>query len=182
MGALDADVVLVRSPGALREMVADLYAADRAQPVIGLACLQETAEPVLAGGQIRAVVAAGPRIYYLPGERLRQRLGGVLGRALALPAGSARIWWPGIAACSDPRAHPLVVALEVESQSEMLEEFAREFDLSRPRVRREIELIEDTRRLAEDELTRARKQNRAMEIALAQAGLDRPGADHRERP
>jgi hypothetical protein len=181
VGGLDAGVVVVRSRSALRGMVADLYADDRAQPVIGLACLEETGEPVLAGGLVRAVVGAGPRIYYLPGERLRQCLQGVLGRRLALPAGGVRVWWPGMAAY-DPGAHPLVVALDSESQGEMLEEFARQFDLSRPRVRSEIEVIEDARRLAEDELARARRQNRIMETELAQAGRDRPPeADRGER-
>jgi hypothetical protein len=55
----------------------------------------------------------------------------------------------------------------------LLAELARELELSRPLVRREIKLIEQTRRLAEDELAKAREQNRNMKIerheALARA-------------
>ncbi len=120
-------------------MEADLRCNARAQPVVGLTRLVEVDEPVLAPRRVRAIVGAGPRIYYVPGEPLLRRLQGMLGRRLALPAGSVRVWWPGLTAPSDPTAHPLVLALDCESQSDMLAEFARLFDLSRPVVRREIQ-------------------------------------------
>ena len=169
LGALDADLLVVRSEGALRAMVADLRWSGRAQPVVGLTCLAEIDEAVLAARRVRAIVGAGPRIYYVPGEYLLRRLQGMLGRRLALPAGSVRVWWPGLRAPSDPTAHPLVLALDCESQSDMLVEFARLFDLSRPLVRGEIQVIEDARRLAEDELAQARAQNRSIETELSAA-------------
>ena len=69
------------------------------------------------------------------GEYLRRRLQGLIGQRLALPAGSARVWWPALARSCDPAAHPLVLALDSGSEARMLEEFARQFDLSRPLVR-----------------------------------------------
>jgi hypothetical protein len=51
----------------------------------------------------------------------------------------------------------------------MLAEFDRQFNFSRPLVRGEIGLIEGTRRLAEDELSQARGENRAMEGERDQA-------------
>jgi hypothetical protein len=114
-------------------------------------------------------VGAGPRIYYVPGGHLLRRLQATLGRRLALPAGSVRVWWPGLTAPSDPTAHPLVLALDSESQTDMLAEFARMFDLSRPVVRGEIQVIEDARQLAENELAQAREQNRSMQIELSTA-------------
>jgi len=150
-------------------MGADLRSNDRAQPVIGLTRLAEINEPVLPPRRVRAIVGAGPRIYYVPGEYLRRRLQGMLGKRFALPPGGARVWWPSLSTCSDPAGHPFVLALDSESQADMLAEFARQFDLSRPLVRREIEVIEDVRRLAEDELSKAREQNRSMEIALSVA-------------
>jgi hypothetical protein len=148
--------VIVRSLQALRGMEADLRSGERAQPVVGLACSEEIDEPVLAVQRVREIVGVGPRIYYVPGAYLLHRLRGTLGGSLALPAGGARVWWPGISTRCDPAAHPLVLALDSEWQTDMLAEFARQFDLSRPLVRQEIALIEDTRRLAELELERAR--------------------------
>jgi hypothetical protein len=164
VSALDAGLVVVRSQPALRGLEADLRSGDRAQPVVGLACLEEINEPVLAAQRVREIVGAGPRIYYVPGAYLLRRLQGRLGHRLALPAGGARVWWPGLCKGSDPAAHPLVLALDSESEADMLAEFARQFDLSRPFVRGEIQVIEDARRLAEDELAQAREQNRAITI------------------
>jgi hypothetical protein len=165
--------VVVRSQQALLGMEADLRSGDRAQPVVGLACLEEIDEPVLAARQVRAIVGAGPRIYYVPGAYPLRRLQGMLGHQLALPPGGARIWWPGLSTCGDPAAHPLVLALDSESQADMLAEFARRFELSRPLVRGEIAQIEDARRLAEDELAQAREQSNAFtierELALTRA-------------
>jgi hypothetical protein len=143
-------------------MEADLRSGERSEPVVGLSCLEEINEPVLAPRRVRAIVGAGPRIYYVPGQDLLRRLQGMLGR-IALPSGSARVWWPGVSARNDPGEHPLVLALDSESQADMLAEFHRQFNLSRPTVRGEIRLIEDTRRLAEYELSQAREENRAIE-------------------
>jgi hypothetical protein len=147
-------------------MEADLRSGERREPVVGLSCLEgleEINEPVLAPRRVRAIVGAGPRIYYVSGQYLLRRLQGMLGRRLALPAGSARVWWPALTAYSDPGEHPLVLALDSESQAEMLAEFDRQFNLSRPPVRGEIGLVEDTRRLAEYEHSQAREESRAME-------------------
>jgi DNA-binding XRE family transcriptional regulator len=144
-------------------MEADLSSGERFEPVVGLSCLEEIKEPVLAPRRVRAIVGAGPRIYYVPADYLLRRVQGMLGRSFALPAGSARVWWPRLTACSDPGEHPLVLALDSESQAGMLAEFDRQFNLSRPVVRGEIRLVEDTRRLAEDELSQAREENYAIE-------------------
>jgi hypothetical protein len=169
LGAVDAGLVIVRSQTALREMEADLRSAHRAQPVVGLTSLEEINEPVLAPRLVREIVGVRPRIYYVPGEYLLRRLRGMLGQRLALPVGSARVWWPGMSTRSDPAAHPLVLALDSESQEHMLAELARLFHLSRPFVRSEIRLIEDVRALAEYELSQAREQNRAIAIERDQA-------------
>lgn len=165
--------MIVRSQQALRGMEADLRSDRRVHPVVGLASLEEINEPVLAAQRVREIVGVGPRIYYVRGAYLLRCLRGMLGGSLALPAGGARVWWPGIATRCDPAAHPLVLALDSESQADMLAEFARQIDLSRPLVRVEIALIEDVRRLAEEELARARAQNNAIkierELALARA-------------
>jgi hypothetical protein len=137
--------------------------------VVGLSCLEELNAPVLDPQRVREVVGVIPRIYYVPGEYLLRRLQGMLGQRLALPAASARVWWPGVTPRSNPAEHPLVLALDSESQTDMLAEFARQFDLSRPYVRAEISLIEDARGLAEHELSQAREQNRSVAIERDQA-------------
>ena len=164
MSAAGGGVLVVRSQQALREMEAYLLSGDRSQPVVGLSRLAELNEPVLAPEGVRALAGAGPRIYYLPGTYLLRRLEGVLGRRLALPAAGVRTWWPGLTTRSDPGAHPFVLALDSESQTDMLTEFARQFHLSRPLVREEITLIEGARALAEYELSQAREQNRSMQL------------------
>ncbi len=178
MSRIDAGLVVVRSHQALRGMEADLRSGDRLLPVVGLACLEEINEPVLDPQRVREVVGVGPRIYYVPGEYLLRRLQGMLGQRLALPAGSARVWWPCMSTRSDPAAHPRVLALDSESQADMLAEFARQFDLSRPHVRSEIILIEDARRLAEHELSQALEQNHSLAIEREQA---RTRAEQAER-
>jgi hypothetical protein len=169
----DVEAIVVGEEPGLRSMQAYLLAGDRQQPVVALTRSLDTGEPVLAPGDVRALVGAGPRIYYVPEEDLLDRLQERLGRALALPAGAVRVWWPGLSTGSDPGEHPLVLELDGEPESSLLAELARELELSRPLVRREIKLIEQTRRLAEDELAKAREQNRNMKIerheALARA-------------
>jgi hypothetical protein len=172
----DVDPVVVASKPALRSMQAYLLSCDRQQPAIALTRSVDSDEPVLAPEQVRAIVGPGPRIYYVSAEYLLRRLQGMLGRKLALPAGGARIWWPDLSTRSDPSEHPFVLALAGEPQSSMLVEFARQFDLSRPLVRREIKLIEDTRRLAEYQLAQAVEQNRTTEQRLRDTQLER----HRE--
>ncbi len=175
---IDADVIVVRSPQALREMEAHLFSGGRVHPVVGITRLAEANLPVLAPEQVRAIVGGGPRIYYLPGGYLQRRLQGVLGRALALPAGGVRVWWPPLGTRSDPEAHPFVLALDSESQAQMLAEFARRFDLSRPLVRCELALIEDIRALAEYDLSQARKQSRSLEVERDEALTRALEAEH----
>jgi hypothetical protein len=178
VSTIDAALIVVRSYQALRAMEADLRSADRGLPVVGLACVDEISAPVLAPQLVRKFVGIDARIYYVPGEYLLRRLQGMLGRRLALPAGGARVWWPGVAPCGDPAAHPLVLALDSESEADMFAEFARQFDLSRPHVRAEIRLIEGARALAEHELSQAREQNRSLVVDRDRA-LTR--AQHAER-
>jgi hypothetical protein len=130
VSTIDAALVIVRSYEALRGMEAVLRSADRGQPVVGLACLEEINEPVLDPQRVREIVGVRPQIYYVPGEYLLRRLHEMLGGRLALPAGGVRVWWPGLSTHSDPAEHPLVLALDSESQAHMLEEFARQFELS----------------------------------------------------
>jgi hypothetical protein len=156
--------IAVRSRPGLRSLGAYLLSGEREHPAVAIARSLEADEPVLAPDDVRVIVGAGPRIYYLPGEEMLLGLHGVLGSALALPAGGVRVWWPGLSVDSDPGEHPSVLALDGEPQASVLAQFAREFDLSRPRVRQEIRVIEDLRRLAERELSLAREENRNMKI------------------
>jgi hypothetical protein len=163
MGAVEP--IVVRGEPGLRNMLSLLLSGRRKHPMIGLTRSLSTGEPVLVPSDVRGVVGPGPRIYYFPEEHLLRGLQKALGRALALPVGAARVWWP-LSVDSDPGEHPLVLELdgEPERNSSMLGEFARRFDLSRPRVREEIKLIEGVGRLAEAQLATAREQNRDMKI------------------
>ena len=169
MSARAVELIVVRRELGLLKMQAYLLSGKRKLPVIAFTESLESDEPVLVASDVRAVVGPGPRIYYMPEEHLLLSLQEALGRALTLPAGAARVWWPGLSVASDPGEHPLVVALDGEPEQHMFGEFARRFDLSRPRVREEIKQIEEVRRLAEDELANARQQNREMKIERHEA-------------
>jgi hypothetical protein len=154
-------------------LVAYLQSGEREHAVVVIARSLEADEPVLAPADVRVIVGVGPRIYYLPDAESLEGLERLLGRVLALPAGGVRVWWPGLSVDSGAGEAPVLLALDGEPQARVLAEFARGFDLSRPRVRGEIRLIEDLRRLAERELALAREENRNMKIerhdALARA-------------
>jgi hypothetical protein len=151
-------------------MAACLLSQQRVQPAVGLASGDAFAPLALSPGDVRAVVGPLPRIYLLKDERLLSVLAGLVGRSFALLAGTARIWWPGLAFASDPQAHPLVVPLVDERGQGVRGEFARAFDLSRPVVRRELAEIEDARRLAEHQLRQVRNASRQTQAPAS----DRP--------
>ena len=163
-GGEGVGLIAVRGRAELQSLGAYLLAGEREHPVVAITRSLEVDEPVLAPDEVRMIVGAGPPVYYVNGEEMLVGLQGMLGSALALPAGGVRVWWPGLSVDSDPGDHPAVLALDGEPAASVLAQFAREFDLSRPRVRQEIRMIEDLRRLAERELSLAREENRNMKI------------------
>jgi hypothetical protein len=156
--------IVVRGTPAVGSLMAYLQSSERKLPVVAIARSLEGDEPVLDLADVRLIVGVGPRVYYLPDEESLGGLETVLGRVLALPAGGVRVWWPGLSVDSGAGEHPVILGLDGEPRARALAEFAREFDLSRPRVRGEIQLIEDLRRLAERELSLAREENRNMKL------------------
>jgi hypothetical protein len=173
MGAANSNPVVVASERDSQSMAAYLFSGERDQPAIGVTWSVGTDQLVLEPGEVRAVVGPGPRIYLVTEEDSLHRLEGVLGRKFSLPAGTARIWWPGLTARSDPADHPLALQLDGEREEDTLAEFAHSFELSRPLVRREINLIEDARALLEHELAQARKLQRNTEERLRDTQIER---------
>jgi hypothetical protein len=148
----------------LQAMGSYLCSGDRDEPVVALTS-GSTGQLVLAPDKVRTIVG-GARIYLVTAKHMLLHLEGLLGPNLALPAGAARIWWPELTFDSDPLEHPAVLRLEDESEAEMLTEFARCFELTRPVVRRAIKLIENTRAVLELELAQAREQQRTTDERL----------------
>jgi hypothetical protein len=161
-------MIVVRSARQLRRLEAELVGARR-YPVVLLALAMDVDEPVFPPGQLRRAADLRVRIYLLLGQHPFQRPAVVANQYLAVPRGSARICWPQFSAGSDPDDHPLVNRLEGESDRDALQEFARQFDLSRPRVRREIKLIEGIRATSEHELAQARTRLAEVEQRLRDA-------------
>jgi hypothetical protein len=169
--APDADCALVVDGRELRRMCADILDA-REQPVAALT-LDADGVPVLAFADVRAVVGAGVRIYLIAGEdELLDELRATLGPALALDRGAARVWWPGAGPRCDPADHPLVLALEDEPSAVTIEELALQVDLTRPRVRAHVRLIEDARAFVEHELAGAREQSHRIHERLRDAQIE----------
>ena len=174
-GVRDVDPTVVDDAG-LEDLVADLRSPDRVCAVVGVAWSLDGDGPVLAASRIRTIVDASARVYVVPNDALLGALRKEVGSKLALAPGAVRIWWPGVTRRSDPGDHPLLLPLAGESPQHMLAEFARQFRLSRPDVRREIKQIEDTRALAEHRLDEAEKKEQTTAQRLRDAHVER----HRE--
>jgi hypothetical protein len=169
--SVDPEPIVVASGQGLQSMGSYLLSGDREQPAVALT-LASTGEPVLAPEKVRAIVGSA-RIYLVTGTDALLHLEGLLGSNLALPAGAARIWWPELAFDSDPLEHPVVLQLEDEPEAEMLTEFVRCFELTRPVVRRAIKLIEDSRALLEHELKQARNRQHTTDELLRDTQVER---------
>jgi hypothetical protein len=173
---LPADPVVVCDRSGLRSMLAYVLSGARVHPVVGISASEDGEGPVLEPCAVREVVGDRTRIYFVADEDVLEELGERLGARLALCAGAARIWWPNVGERSDPADHPLVLALDGESEGHVLGELARQFDLSRPHVRREMKLIEDCLALAEHNLSLVSAQLEKTAERLRDAHRER----HRE--
>lgn len=160
----------------LHEMVADICSSSRTYAVVGIASSLDDAEPAIAASDIRGVVGPDARIYFLRTDELLHGLKTEIGAKLALSRGAARIWWPAVTPRSDPGDHPLVLPLESESPEHTLAEFARQFRLSRPDVRREFQQTDEVRALAEHRLEEAENKDDTTAQRLREAHTER----HRE--
>jgi len=167
----DADCTAVESLPQLHRVCAEILGR-RDRPVVGLTLSLDMDGPVLACSDVRALVGPGVPIYLIYRDELVDGLRELLGARLAVHRGAARVWWPGATVHSDPGDHPAVLALEGEPRRVTLEEFAMQFDLSRPRVRGQIRLIEDSRAFLEHELTRAHEQSRKVNERLRDAQIE----------
>lgn len=159
--ASDPDYVVARTIEDV-ERLCDEISDERDYPIVGLTLRRDSHEPVLRASDIRGVVGPGVRIYLLSSETLLSSLQEMLGSRLRLLAGAVRVWWPDAAGRCDPGDNPSVIGLDDEDYLVTLEEFAREFDLSRPRVRERVRLIEDTRAFLERELANTQEQSRKI--------------------
>jgi hypothetical protein len=176
----DLGVVEVRTKQELRGLVGYLL-EERSQPVIGLARMEGAEMTVLPPRGVRVIVGPKPRIYVIRRDSLLGQLTKALSRGLTLTEGAARIWWPGLTRTSDPFDHPLVSQVESEQAGSLFEEFARQFDLSRPRVREEIKSLDGVRGLLELELERiqdalARSDERLRDEQIARHSAERRAA------
>ena len=127
--------IIVDSASELQDIERYILSPSRDQAVVALAA--DAASPIQPN-HTRAILGPGPRIYVITQETLldMQSLSGLLAPQCG---SSARIWQPGLSTDSDLEDHPLVRPLEGEDPVEVL---AREFELSRPRVRREIRRLQ----------------------------------------
>jgi hypothetical protein len=144
----------------------------RDHAVVVLTRLPEANEPVLPPEGVREIVGPAVRIYYVASDHALAHLRRTLGAKLTVPGGALRVWWPGLTLRSDPADHPLVVGLADEAPRELLAEFARQFDLSRPRVREELRSTEVARVMAEDQLRHALAEIQVVTAQLRDAQLD----------
>jgi hypothetical protein len=177
-GPVGRAMTVVRTGQQLRLLEADLLGA-RHYPIVLLALAVDADEPAFAPRQLHTAAGRRISIYLLQGQYPLQRPAVLANQRWAVPRGSARVCWPRFSVDSDPDDHPCVHRLDRESDRDALEEFARKFDLSRPRVRRELKLIEGLRASSEHELKGTRSRVRELERQLRDAYRERDVAIRR---
>jgi hypothetical protein len=168
----DPDYVVVRTTRDVQRLSADIL-GERDRPIVGLTHGEDGLEPVLAASEVRALVGLGIRIYLVPDDELLAEFKQEVGPRLTLERAAVRVWWPGASVRCDPSDHPLVLALAGERSSDLLRELSQQLDLSRPYVREQITLLDDTRAFLEHELARMVARNREIHQRLRDAQVER---------
>jgi hypothetical protein len=151
----DAGYTLVRSSRDVRRLMAEISRAARDYPIVGITLRDGEAGPALTPQEVRAVAGERARIYLIVGDFLLRRLH----RAQGAKLGPAWVWWPE---CSTHEA----------GCGNALQQFAREFELSRPVVQSEIERLVDGRASLERELAEARESSNDLKRDLRAAEFD----------
>jgi DNA-binding transcriptional ArsR family regulator len=169
--ACDTECITIETMLELRGLCAQILGR-RDHPLVGLTLGEDGTRPVLAGRDVRALVGSGVPIYLIRSDELLHGMRELLGGRLAVDRGAVRIWWPGANMGCDPGDHPTVLALEGEPPRVTLEELAQRFELTRPRVRGHIRLIEDARAFLEHELTRAQQESRRVHEHLRDTQIE----------
>jgi hypothetical protein len=167
----DPDCIAVETMQGLRDLCVEIF-GHRDRPLVGLTLGEDGTRPVLACRDVRSLVGPGVPIYLIRSDELLHGLRELIGGRLAVDRGAVRVWWPGANAGCDPGDHPAVLALEGEPQRITLEELAQQFELTRPRVRGHIRLIEDARTFLEHELARAQEQSRQVHERLRDTQIE----------
>lgn len=139
--------------------LAAILLGQRELPCVLLTQSRAGGEPSLPPERVRALLGDAARIYLVEGHQLLAYLRTRLGKQLALARGMTRIYWPNLSVQSDPYDHPIIPTLADEPIENTLEEFARQFDLSRPYVRQHLKLIEDHRAVVQEQVA-----SREMEL------------------
>lgn len=171
LGAGDSDCIVVETMRQLHGLCAEILSR-RDGPMVALTLGEDGARPVLACCELRALVGPDVPIYLIPDDNLLHGMRELLGGRLAVDRGAVRIWWPGAHRGCDPGDHPAVLALDDEPERVTLAELALRFDLTRPRVRGHIRLIEDSRAFLEHELGRAQEQSHRLHERLRDAQIE----------
>jgi hypothetical protein len=179
----DYGVTLVRDSQGIAKLAARLFGGRHA-PCVVLTQPSERAESVLPLREVRAIAGADALIYLISDELLPE-FRRTVGPRLALASGMARIFWPELTLQSDPFDHPLVTILDVELTESALAEFAAQFDLSRPHIRREINMLEALRATLSRENARLKADLRQCQRELGDRHQDLRDAlaraEHAER-
>lgn len=172
-----ANVVIVASPRAVRQLTTELRDPRRTRPVIGVGMPLSGTQPAVKVSRLREIVDPLVRIYLIENQAMRTRLAQRIGAQL-MPTAGIRIWWPGIAStsCED---HPLI-AFD-GSEDSILETFTLALEKSRPTLSSlHAQLTETTKKLAEVEqqLRSAQRQLKETKRSAASAKAQRSENSH----
>lgn len=101
-------LVEVADPAAVEALARLILDPAREVPVVALTSRRREREPAIDPDEVLAIVGPGMVVHYVPDGPFTRRLEELLPRRMHVFGGAARIWWPGVGADADPRAHPLV--------------------------------------------------------------------------
>jgi DNA-binding CsgD family transcriptional regulator len=163
-----SDLIVVTSDHELESMEDYLLSRERCGLALAIA---PTAR--LPNAELRNLMTWQVRIYELASDRLVSQQS--LPPHLALQAGTARIWWPGLTVGSDAADHPTIGM--PPSAQDWRDHLSRHIDLSRPSARHETYQLEMRLQLAERQLAVAREY--AGELSLIVGGHLAPGVTPR---
>lgn len=115
----------VTSPVAVGGLLAEIFSAERAYPVVALTMSPYPGAPSFDPLEVRAVIPVEARLYLVPPGRFERELSASLPFGLGLAPSAVRIWWPGLSVRSNPLDHPMVRVWSADGEGRALAELAR---------------------------------------------------------
>jgi hypothetical protein len=155
----ESSYTLVRSARDVLRLIAEIIRATRDYPIVGVTQRDGEARAALTPQEVQAVTGERTRVYLIVGDYVLRRLERAEGPKFGAACGTAWVWWPEC-------------RVRDAGTSSGLEQFAPEFELSRPAVRGELDRLAGELATSGHELAEAREGNIGLKRNLRAAEVD----------